>query len=426
MLLTLTCVAGMLLAPMLATLYAAGFRDDPERMALVESLTRWLFPFLGLAGMAALAAGALQVRGRFGAPAFAPALLNVAMIAAPFLLLPLATRLDMPPISTLAFGAVLGGAAMLLVQLPLLHRLGMLQRPRIDFRDPEVRRSLSLMAPLVVGLGVYQFNILLSRLFASFMPEGSQSYLSYGQRVVEIPQGMFGNSDPAHTRASEERAEGGRAACPVSQFPRLTLFIALPASVMLLCLAEPVIAVLFGRGAFGPAHVAQTANSLAFQAMGVWAVASVRATIPVFAAHQDTRTPVKASALNLLVFLSLTLLLMGSLNHVAIAIANSAAAALQLGVLLFALRQKLGALGLTEVASSALRTLLASAAMAVSCSLLAAQLSWSGTSELPRIGALAGIMLVGGLTFLAAAWLLKARELTDLADAVRRRGKRAT
>jgi putative peptidoglycan lipid II flippase len=146
----------------------------------------------------------------------------------------------------------------------------------------------------------------------------------------------------------------------------------------------------------------------------------------MFSAHQDTKTPVKASALNLVVFLATTTLLMGALSHVAIALANSLAAAVQLAVLLYALRAKLGALGLGEVVKSVLRTTLASVAMAAVCVTLSGHVSFRDAGELVRVSSLLGIMLVGGLTFLVGARMLKAPELDELLDAVRRRRKRAT
>jgi putative peptidoglycan lipid II flippase len=189
-LLLLATLLGILAAPLLAWAYAGGLAEVPESFALVVSLTRWLFPFLLLAGLGALATGLLNVLGHYAVPAFAPALLNVAMIASPFVLAPLALWLDAPSILTLAFGALLGGVLQLLVQVPALKKQGMLPRPRLGFRDPDVRRGLALMGPLVLGLGVYQLNMMLSRLFTSFLPTGSQSYLNYGQRVIEVPQGM--------------------------------------------------------------------------------------------------------------------------------------------------------------------------------------------------------------------------------------------
>lgn len=429
-LLALTTLLGMLGAPWLARLYAGGFVDEPERFELVVTLTRWLFPFLLLSGVAALGAGALNVRGNFGVAAFAPALVNVAMVAAPFVFLPLTNALGMPPIMALAFGALVGGVLQWIAQFPALRALGLLVRPSQGLSDPRVKQALSLMGPLVFGLGIYQINMLLSRLFASLLPEGSQSYLNYGQRVIEIPQGMFAlalasATLPTLARLRSERKHDELLAL-FRYSLRLTLFIAIPSSVALFVLAEPISAVLFGRGQFNATHVAETARSLAYQAAGVWAVAGVRAVVPMFSAHEDTKTPVRASTINLLVFLSTSLALMGFLNHVAIAIGNSVAAAAQLGVLLWALRKKLGPLGLGEVWKSALRTVVAASAMGGVAYFSAGLLSWTQAAELTRAAGLLLVCAVAGLTFLAASVVLKSEELSDLKRAVQRRAKRAT
>jgi putative peptidoglycan lipid II flippase len=431
-LLLLTCVAGIIAAPWLSLGYAGGLAgQDPQRFALVVSLTRWLFPFLGLVALSALATGVLNVLGRFLWPAFSPALFNLAMIAAPFLLLPLLLPLGVPPIMALALGALLGGLLQLLVLLPALARAGMLPRPRFALRDPVVRRALSLMGPLLLGLGVYQLNMLLSRLFASFLPEGSVSFLNYGMRVVEVPQGMFALALASATLPTlvKLRSEGRRAdmLAVFRDSLRMTLLIGLPASVALCVLAEPTVAVLLGRGKFRAHEVIETGRSLSAQALGIWAVAGVRAVIPMFAAHEDTRTPVRASFANLIAFLGLSLALMHTLNHVALALANSAAAALQLTLLLLWLRRQTGPLGLRALGASTLRVLAACACMALVLELGRRQYPFAAPGhELERVAFYLGLCAVGALTFLAAARLFRVQELRALESAVRRRLRRAT
>lgn len=429
-LLLVTCLLGMLFARPIALAYAGGLAQDPARFELVVWLTRWLFPFLALAGLAALATGALNAVGRFAVPAFSPALLNVAMIAAPFLLMPFALALGLDPIATLVFGALIGGALQLAVQLVPLRQLKLAPRPVIDFQSPDVRRALALMGPLVLGLGVYQLNMLLSRLFASFLPEGSQSYLSYGQRIIEIPQGMFALAIATATLPTLAKlfSEGKRDAL-LGLFQsslRLTLFIALPASVLLIALAEPTVSVLFERGVFGREQVQETAKSLAVQAAGIWSVAAVRATVPMFAAQGDTKTPVKASAVNLVVFLTLCVLLMGTLSHVALALANSVAAVVQLGVLLFLLRRRTGKLGLRSVFTSTLRISLASLAMGAVVWVCAQNLDFSRESgEAQRLIYYVALLTLGAAVFLGCAFLLRAPELSDLKAAITRRRRRS-
>jgi putative peptidoglycan lipid II flippase len=423
-------VLGVLFAPLLSLLYAGGLADEPERFGLVVSLTRWLFPGLVLAGIAALGAGMLQIKGQFVVPSLAPAVVNVAMIAAPFTLLPLTYALGLPAISALAFGSLIGGVLQILVQLPALRRIGALPRPRIDFRDPDVRRALNLIVPLTVGFGVYQLNMVFSRLFASFLPHGSQSYLSYGQRVIEIPQGMFAvalASAALPTLARLRSEQKHEELLALFQYAlRLTLFIAIPASVLLFVLAEPTAATLLGRGAFGAVQIRETGRSLAVQALGVWAVASVRAVIPMFAAHEDTRTQVKVSALNVAVFLTLAASLMSSLGHVALALANSVAAAVQLAALLLALRKKLGPLGLASVLTSAIKVAVASLAMGLCAAWGQRFIVWAEEEELTRVAAFLTLLLVSAVVFLISVVILRSPELGELVSAVRRRSRRST
>jgi len=431
LLLSLACIVGMLGARLFGWAYAGGFASEPQRFELLVWLIRWLFPFLLLAGLAALATGVLNVLGRFTLPAFAPALFNVGMIAAPFTLLHVCSELGLPPIASLAFGALAGGLLALLVLLPSLKGLGMLPMPRLAFGDPDVRRALGLMGPMVLGMGVYQLNMLLSRLFTSFLPVGSQSYLSYGMRVVEIPQGMFALALASAALPALARLRSqGKTAELLKLFQaslKLSLLVALPASIALYALAEPTCAVLLGRGMFRAHDVSETARSLGMQALGVWAVACVRSVVPMFAAHQDTRTPVRASAANLVVFLGLSALLMGPLDHVALAIANSVAAMVQLGLLLFWLRKHTGPLGLKALLASTARIAAASLAMGAVLLLLAAQFDWNQPSrELTRLVWFVGVGSAGVLTFLVSARLFGVSELVDLTRAVRRRMNRAT
>jgi len=429
-LLLLTTAIGMLAAPLIALGYAGGLRSDPGRFELVITLTRWMFPLLLLAGLGALATGVLNVRGNFTVPALAPALQNVAMIAAPFALGGALLRAGMDPVLALAVGALIGGVLQIAVQLPALRRAGMLPRPELT-RDPDVRRALTLMGPLALGLGVYQLNMLLSRLFASFLPAGSQSYLNYGQRVIEIPQGMFALAvaSAALPTLSRLRSEGKRdeLLALFRDSLRLMMFIALPASAALFALSEPIAAVLFGRGVFREEQILETGSSLAVQALGVWAVAGVRSVIPMYAAHQDTRTPVIASAVNLITFVASMCALIGPMSHVGIAAANSLAASIQLLVLLRLLRKHTGPLGLSQLTSSFLRVLVASVGMALFARLFARQFRWTDPHD--ELARLARFGLVGGasvLVFLILALALRTPELTEMTRAVRRRRNRAT
>ncbi len=426
--LLLVTVAGVALAPYLVKGYAWGFQRDPSLYEATVALTRVLFPYIFLMGLSALAMGALYACKRFAAPAFAPALLNVSFIAAALIVAPMLKDLGWPAIFALAIGALLGGTLQLLAQIPSLRKEGLAVRPRIGFGDIYVRKCARLLVPLLAGLGVYQLNVLLSRLFASFLPTGSVSYLYYGQRLAEIPQGMFALAiaSAALPSLSDAVARGqeDEARRLFRDALRLSLFVAVPAAVALAVLAEPAATMFFGRGRFDAAAVHETARSLVWQAAGIWAVASVRTVVPMFHAHNDTRTPVVASAMNLVVFVSLSLALMGPMQHAGLAAATTAAAVVQLGALLWLLRRKSGPLGMQDVSRSLVRIVAASAGMAAVVWAGAQLGDWSrGGNDPVNLMIFVGTVLGGLAVYLALAAVLGAPELTDLKSALRRRAR---
>lgn len=419
-------LAGVALSPALVELYAAGFHDTPGRFEETVTLTRVVFPYIFLMGLSALATGALNAVRRFAAPAFAPALLNVALIASAFALVPAATAFGLPAVGALALGALIGGALQILAQLPSLRSAGLLRRPRLALRDPWVRKAFRLLLPLLLGLGVYQLNIMLTRQLASFLPEGSVSYLYYGQRLVEIPQGMFALAiaSAALPTLSTLRARGDDE--QVKEVFRyglgLSLFVAVPSAVGLASLAEPVVSVFFGRGHFSPREVELTARSLVWMAAGIWSVASVRTIVPMFYAYNDTRTPVIGSAVNLVVFGVVAVTTMGPLKHVGLAMAVTAASIAQLFTLLALLRRRVGRLGLRKLAWSTLRVLLASVVMAAAIQGLLLALPFAPDARfLTRAISLSAALIGGAATYALAAWLLRVPELRALTGALARR-----
>lgn len=430
--LALVSLLGVLAAPAFVTAYAAGY--GPERYEGTVLLTRIVFPYIFFVGSAALGMAALNANGRFAVPAVTPALLNVALIAAPFALVPLVVPLGFEPVVSLAVAALVGGALQVLAQWPALRAIDHLHAPRLALGDPVVRRAAALLLPVAFGLGIYQVNVMLARLFVSYLPTGAQSYLYYGQRLVEIPQGMFALAlaSASLPRLSALRAEGDVEGVRQTFLDGLrhTLFIALPASALLVVLAEPIVTVLFERGAFGHDDAIQTARSLAWQGAGVVCIALVRVFVPVFHAHGDTRGPVWASAANLAAFAALALALRGPFGHVGVAIAISAAGIAQLGVLAWLLRRKLGRMLPASarpagLAGGALRLALGSL-LAAAAGVGVAQLGdWPrGGNDPANIAALAGALLAAGVVYLGALRVLRAPELQEVLAALRRRRRR--
>lgn len=425
--LAVVSIAGVLAAPALVRVYASGYVD--ERFDQTVALVRVVFPYIFFIGLAALGMGGLNALRRFAVPAFTPSLLNVAFIFAAFVLVGPALGFGLPEIGALALGALLGGALQWVAQWPEQRRAGLLRMPKLDLSDPAVRKTLTLMVPMLAGFGVYQLNTMIGRSLLTFLPEGSQSYVWYGQRLVEIPQGMFALAiaGAALPTLADLRAAGDydKVRDVFTGSLRLTLFLTIPSTVALVVLAEPIVAVAFGRGAFGRPEVLATAASLRWQAAGVWAIASVRTVLPMFLAYHDTRSPVIASAINLLFFAPVAFFLMQSFDHVGVAMALSLAGVAQLATLLFLLRRKVGRLGLKAVGFGALRVCVAAAAMGVTVYGLSLLGDWSrGGNEWQNVLLLIGTIIAGGVVFFALARIMKAPELDDVMAALRKRAKR--
>jgi putative peptidoglycan lipid II flippase len=180
-------VLGILASPWMVQMIGYGFAEVPGKLELTNLLNQVMFPYIFFVSLVALLAGVLNVQGHFLSPSLSPVLLNLAMIASALLLAPLFST----PIVALAVGVLIGGVLQLLMQLPVLYRYG--YNLRLDFRfgHPAVRRVTRLMVPGIVGVAIYQINVVVTRLFASLLQEGSVSWLYYGQRLFEFPQGIF-------------------------------------------------------------------------------------------------------------------------------------------------------------------------------------------------------------------------------------------
>src|SRR5207245_2742488 len=239
--LTVTTVLGMLGAPYILPVIAPGFASDPSQAALTVFLTRVMFPYLLLVGLAAMATGVLNSQGRFFAGAIGPAVLNVGMIAAVVLL---ARHLE-PPILSLALGVLLGGIGQLLVQVPELRACGLLVTPSAELRHPAIGRITRLLLPSVFGLAAVQVMVFVNTLLASFLSEGSISYLYYADRVMEFPLGVFGialasASLPVMARQAAAEDRPGLAAT-LNFALRLGVYVSVPATIGLVALRVAIL-----------------------------------------------------------------------------------------------------------------------------------------------------------------------------------------
>jgi putative peptidoglycan lipid II flippase len=401
-------VLGELFMPWVLRGIAPGFEKDPGKFQLVVDLTRITFPYLLFISLTALQGGLLNTVECFAAPAATPILLNVFLIAG---LLAMA-HFGWQGGHVLAWALTASGVAQFLWLMLSCGRAGVMLRPRRPQLTPRVKETLRIMGPGVLGAGVTQLNLLVSTALASLLPGGSVSYLYYADRLNQLPLGVVGIAIgtailPPLSRQVRTGNQAGAAATQ-NRGVELALLLTLPAAAALIILAKPILAVLFERGAFGPAQAAATAAALAAYAAGLPAFVLVKVLAPGFFAHRNTKTPVKVAIACVALNLALTAILMQFLAHVGVAIALSASGWMQ-AASLFVLLGHHGHFRLDRRAAASIpRIAIATAGMAALLwglrdHLLAPALA--GPQSL-RLAALAALVAAGLVSFAALALAL--------------------
>ncbi len=415
--LLLLTVAGVVLAPWIILLFAPGFADEPEKFDLAGSLLRITFPYLLFIALAALAGSVLNTYGRFAIPAVAPALLNIILIGCALWLAP---RME-EPVTALAIGVFFAGLAQLLVQLPVVRRLGLLARPRWGWSSEPVRRILRLMLPIIFGSSVAQVALLLDTVLASLLVTGSVSWLYYSDRLMEFPLGIFTIAIATVILPSLSRQHAQKDTVAFSRTLdwalQLVLLICLPSAIGLFLLAGPLLCTLFQYSAFGPQDVIMSRYSLMAYAFGLIGFSLVKIFAPGYFARQDTRTPVRIGIIALLagmifnlcgVFLALKLEWMAP--HAILALGTSLAAFLNAALLLRGLRRAAVYVPTLGWPRLAVQLGLANLAVAALLLWLTPPLSWwfdAGVGS--RAATLGGLIAVSALAYFAALFVTGVR-----------------
>lgn len=416
-----TALAWVAAPTLVGTVLAPGFPADQQALAAGLMRTMLIAPlFFGISGVVM---GILNARQHFLLPALAPSFLNLSLIGAAWFLAPLIG------VRALALGYVGGAVLHLAVQLPGLPRVGARYFPSLTLRDPGVREVLRLMAPRVLGLAAVELNFLVNTNLASRLGAGAVSALNYAWLMMLLPQGVFAQAvaTAAFPTLADQAARGERAAmrASLSATLRAVFFITLPATVGLLMLRRPLVALLFERGAFEEASTEAVSWALAFYALGLIGHAGVEIVVRAFYALHDTWTPVWVGGLAMALNVGLSLALMplfswaGLPEHAALALANSSATLLEMGGLLILLRPRLGGLEGHALARLAVRSGLAAMAMAAVLATF--------QRLLPAAAALVvggGGVVLGAGTYLAVAALVGADELRAIRRLARRDGGR--
>jgi putative peptidoglycan lipid II flippase len=450
--LSIVCIVGIVFSHQFVGLVASGF--SPEKAALASTLTQIMFPFILLVAMAAVAMGVLNTKGVFGIPASASTVFNIASIVFGLAIAywlsgggwELSADKDVIPSSAtqwaiigMAIGTTIGGAAQFLMQVPSLYKVGFRFHFGLSLRNEGVRHVMRLMTPAILGTSAVQVNVLINTFFVSEI-HGGVSWLSYSFRLMQFPIGLFGvaigtASIPVLSRmASQGKFKDFRDT--LSSSMNLVFLMTLPSACGLIVLGEPIIRLIYVRGAFKESDVPMTAMALAGYSIGLTGYAAIKVLSPAFYALDDAKKPM------IIAIASIGINAVGSYffrdwlshygvtpdtpygyGHVGVALATSMVALINFAALAWFMRRRIKRLNGREILASFLKIAVASAVLSAVC-----YASYHFLMDRYGIGSFAIKLAeafvpiaLGGLAFLIAAKLLRIAELEQFYGMMRRK-----
>ncbi len=405
-------------APYIIIIFAPGFIPSPDKFNLTVLLTQWMAPYFLFIGLAVFCMGILNSYNMFALPAITPAILNICMIIGALIISP---KLDQP-ILGLAIGVVFGGVLQFIIQVPAIFQCGFKLTSTINWKNAETLKVCKLMLPAVFGLAVYELNMLVDTLLASLLPEGSISYLYYGNRLVQLPLGIFGVAlgIAILPMLSRQVANKDFSAMikTISFGTRLILFVTIPATIGLIILRFPIINTLWERGEFNRVTTEGTAIALLYYSAGLCAFCGLKIIVPAFYSLQDTKTPVRIGIYSMLVNIILNLILMGPLKHGGLALATSIAALFNVVLLIYLLRKRIGLMGGRKILSSVIKLFFVSGIMGIAVYYFNIVFFNPNAQLIIKLLILSANISIGVLVYLALSRLIQNQELSFLSGLI--------
>lgn len=441
--LSIIVIIGIIFSSQFIDLIAKGF--SPEKAALATTLTQIMFPFILLVALAAVAMGVLNTKGVFGVPASASTVFNITSLVFG---LTLAYWLsdggwlkfgkdeipDFPAqwaIIGMAIGTLIGGASQFLMQIPSLLKVGFSFSPIVSFTDEGVKKVMYLIAPAILGTSAVQINVMVNTFFVSGI-EGAQGWLNYAFRLMQFPIGLFGVAIGIASMPVLSRyvSQGDFSAFrnTLSDSLKLVFLMTLPSACGLVVLGEPIVRLIYERGAFSADSTVMTAYALTGYSMGLTGYAAIKILSPAFYALNDAKTPmviaIASIGVNALAgYFFLNWLSVYEIGHIGVALATSSVALVNFFALALLMRRKIKRINGREIFSSFIRIAIASAIMSVVCwfSYQFLHQYFKGISLIYKLIEAFVPIGLGGITFLIAAKLLKVEEVNKIYNAFARK-----
>ena len=391
---------------------APGFAANPAQEALAIHLMRVMLPSAALFGLSGLVMGILNSHQIFFIPALTPSMYQIGMI---FGVLVLSPRMG---IDGLAWGAVIGAAAHLILQIPTLLKQGGTYSFTLGFKMAPVQEVMRLMGPRLLGVAVVQLNFWVNIRLASEMQEGSVTGVTFAFILMLMPQAAIAQSIATASMptlaAQYARGKLDEVRSSLAASTRGVLLLSIPASIGLILLREPIIVLLYQRGEFTEQSTALVAWALLWYAAGLVGHSVLEVLARAFYALHDTKTPVIVGviAMSLNVIFSFTFAALfkkiGWMPHGGLALANSLATALETIALLVLMRRRLGRIEGGNILQGALKGSVAASIMGL---VLWGWLGCFGGRSAWLAGG--GGIALGGIIYALMVILLRVEEVRD-------------
>ena len=401
----ITAALGVVFSPLLVKIFAPNLNVAAVDLAI--ELTRIMFPAIIFMSLGMICSGILNANHKFLSAAFAPGFSSLIIIVSVFVL---GSNFG---IRGLAYGTLLSFVGFLLVVLPGVWRSGYRYLPKFSLRHPEVKAAMLSLVPIVLGTSVNQIYYILNRIFASGLPEGSISVLNYATKVVNLPSGIFVAAIAvAIYPAFSEYALKDQKDSFIASLEKgmgIVMLLAIPSAVGLICLANPIISVLFERGEFTHAAAISTAQALQWYSIGLFPYAAILVLMKAVYAFNDVKMPIYAGLCGIAVNVAVSFITIGFMGHRGLALATALASTINMLVFFPALRKHLPGIKYGNFLQSFCRITAASLGMAAV--VLAVRYL------LPRIGLGSDLMVVtvgiilGVAVYFVLTMLLKVREV---------------
>ena len=409
---TVMIIFGLLFTDKIVKIFASGFAGDT--LALAVQFTRISLVGIYFTGLISVFGAFLRIKGNYAIPALVGFPMNFFIIISIFL----SSKTN---ILVLSIGSVIATASQLVLLIPFVHKKGYRYGLVLDVKDKYIKKMLYIALPIVLGVSANQINVLVDRTLASSIAVGGISALNYASRLNGFVQGMFVTtvSSVMYPMISKMAAQNNMNGLKksVSEAINIINLLVIPATVGAMVFAEPIVKLLFGRGAFDPQAISMTSDALFYYSIGMIGFGLREVLSNAFYSLQDTKTPMINGAIAMGMNIILNIILSKFLGIGGLALATSISAIFCTGLLFISLRKKIGAFGMKEITISFIKILLASLGMGVVANLACGILLNNISANLSLIVSIC----IGVVFYFVIIFLMKIEEVDTMVTSVKKR-----